>query len=514
MTLAKRVMTVSGWTFLSRVLGLVRDRLWAGALGGSLVLDCFLMAFALPNLLRNLFGEGALAAAFVPRYVQARDRDAASAEYFAGTVLTRLALFLSAVSAAGMVLAGGVYWYAIAWLPDWQRLSLVALLSIPQIPYLLFICVAAIMAGVLNGRRRFAAAAAAPVILNLILISTACLGPEREGRLLPYAVLLAGMVQVAMLVAALMRSGGLPPCQPRATPEERAMRMALAPTLIASGVYQLNAYLDTIIAMVFVLGDGPVSYLYFGNRLLQFPMALIGHGVTTAAYPELASSASEGWAATGRGLREACRLLAFWLLPAAFGLLVTAEPVVRTIYQTGRFTDEAVARTVLVTQMLALALVPISLAKLLMRAFHARLDQRTPMRISLAMVGLNLVLNLILVQTSLREAGLALATAISSAGGCIAYLVLLHRRGAGMVIEPASLIRPILAALAMSVAVSALLRWWPQPQGTGSGHAAMRLAAAVIVGMAIYLLISWTGWLRRRRNASAAAAATVAAPDS
>jgi putative peptidoglycan lipid II flippase len=198
-------------------------------------------------------------------------------------------------------------------------------------------------------------------------------------------------------------------------------------------------------------------------------------------------------------LRDACRLLAFWLLPAAAGLLVVAEPLVRTIYQTGSFDESSVERTVLVTQMLALALVPISLSKLLMRAFHARRDQRTPMRISLSMVGLNLVLNIILVQTVLQEAGLALATAISSVIGCGIYLVVLHRRGAGGMFALRSLIRPFFAALCLAGGVLALLEAWPHPAGAGSSVAALRLGAAVGVGMIIYLLIAGTGWLRTRR---------------
>jgi len=247
-----------------------------------------------------------------------------------------------------------------------------------------------------------------------------------------------------------------------------------------------------------------VAILYFGNRLLQFPMALIGHGVTTAAYPEIASRAAESWQATGEGLRAACRMLAFWLLPAAVGLLVTAEPLVRTIYQTGSFDESSVHRTVLVTQMLALALLPISLSKLLMRAFHARRDQRTPMRISLGMVALNLALNLVLVQTWMQEAGLALATAVSSAVGCSIYLVLLHRRGTGALIDWRGLLRPLIAGVVMAVGVLALLWWWPQPAGRGSGMAALRLGAAVVLGMSLYLTIAGTAWLRRRGRPVAA----------
>jgi putative peptidoglycan lipid II flippase len=276
----------------------------------------------------------------------------------------------------------------------------------------------------------------------------------------------------------------------------------MGPSLLASGAYQINAYLDSVIAIIFIPGSGAVAVLYFGNRLLQFPMALIGHGVTTAAYPELASRAAESWQATGEALRDACRLLAFWLLPAAVGLLVVAEPLVRTIYQTGNFDESSVQRTVLVTQMLALALLPISLSKLLMRAFHARRDQRTPMRISLSMVAINLILNLILVQTALQEAGLALATAISSFIGCAIYLVLLHRRGAKGMMAWRSLIRPAFAAFGMAVGVLLLLQAWPQPSGSGSGIAALRLSAAVAIGITFYLLIAGTGWLRRNPKAA------------
>lgn len=500
MNLAKRALTVSGWTFVSRVLGLVRDRLWAGAMGGSLMLDCFLMAFALPNLLRNLFGEGALSQAFIPRYVQGREQDPAAAERFAGAVITRLALGLSVLAALGYALAAALIWWGTG------TAVIVAAMALPQIPFVIFICVTAIMSGVLNGRRHFWVPAAAPVVLNVCLIATVWMEPGEEAWALPYAVLVAGILQVAMHLWALKRSGGVPPASTESSEAVRDLRTATGPTLLSSGVYQVNAWLDSVIALIFVPGAGAVAILYFGNRLLQFPMALIGHGITTAAYPELASQGAQSWQAAGVGLRAATRMLAFWLLPAAVGLLVTAEPLVRTIYQTGLFGADAVARTVLVTQLLALALLPISLGKLLVRAFNARLDQRTPMRVSLAMVALNLALNLVLVQTPLREAGLALATAISSLAGCVVYVLLLLRAGAGMVIDLRALIRPAFAVAAMAAAVLALLHWWPQPPGHGSGTAGLRLGAAVALGVAVYLLIAGTGWLRRQRAAAAAPA--------
>jgi putative peptidoglycan lipid II flippase len=497
--LLKNAGTVSAWTLLSRILGLFRDRLWAGALGGvhQELLDAFLVSFAVPNLLRNLFGEGALSAAFIPRYVQARERDPAAAEAFAGAVLSRLALGLSLLAALGMAVAAGLM------LLGEGKTALVATMLFPQVPYLVFICVVAIMGGMLNGRRRFAVPAASPVVLNAVMIATVWMNTDEESRVMPYAVLAAGILTAALNVVALKSSGGMPPFTLKNSPELGELRRATLPVLLATSVYQVNALLDSIIAMWLVPGDGAVSFLYFGNRLLQFPMALIGHGVTTAAYPELARRANEGWAATGEGVCAAARLQAFWLMPAAVGLVATAEPLVRAIYQTGHFGDDAVARTVLVVRMLGLALLPISLAKLLVRAFHARRDQATPVRVSLWMVGLNLALNLVLARTPLKEAGLALATAISSFVGCVIYLAIMKRRGAGMVVAPLTLLRPALAAGAMAAAVLALLAWWPQPTGRGSGMGALRLGAAVALGGAVYLALAGTGWLRGRRPAGA-----------
>lgn len=506
MSLARRAATVSAWTLASRVLGLVRDRLWAGTLGGSLALDAFLAAFALPNLLRNLFGEGALTSALIPRYVQAREQDPAGAERFAGTILTQLTLGLSLVAAVAMLAAALVsacLWRGRLLDPHQLKLVVMAAMAFPQIPYCIFICVTAALSGVLNGRRHFWAPAAAPVVLNAVMITTVGLSADDEAWLMPLAVLVAGILQLALVLVAARATGGVPPLSLHMTPAVRELWRAIVPSLIATGAYQLNAFLDTQIAMQLIADSGAVSFLYFGNRLLQFPMALIGHGVTTVAYPELARRVHEGWGATGEGIRAAARLQAFWLLPAAVGLLATAEPLVRTIYQTGHFSAEGVARTVRVTQCLALALIPISLSKLYIRAFHAHRDQRTPMRISLAMVGLNLVLNLVFVLlTPLREAGLALATAISSAIGCGLLARALAVRGAGAALPLHGLLRPVLAAGAMGAAVLAFVHLVPQPSHRGLTAAAPRLLAAVAVGMAVYLPIAGTAWLRRRSAGS------------
>ncbi len=492
-TLARKALTVSGWTLLSRILGLLRDRLWAGAGSGTPLLDAFIAAFQIPNTLRNLFGEGALSTAFIPRYARLKEQDPAAAEAFAGLVLGRLTVLLSLIATLLLAAATAVIW----WGDLGSKAVLIATLLVPMVPFLIFICITAILGGMLNVRRHFWVAAACPVVLNLCLLTTIGLSPEREIRISPYAVLFAGFVITGLSLGALARWGGLPPLSFRMTDGYRSFRSAMVPSLLSSSVYQINALLDTVIAMVFAPGHGAVAALYYGNRLLQFPLGLIGHGVTTVAFPELSRRAGEGWPVTAEGLRSAVRLQAFWLLPAATGLLVCAEPLVRTLFQGGRFDDEAVARTVLVARFLALSLIPISISKLLVRAFHAHLDQATPLRVSLVTIGINLVLNLVLIHTPLREAGLALATTLASLLGCIRYQQLLHRRGASSLIDWRGLRRPLFAALVMAVAVETLLHLWPQPIGRGSGVAALRLGAAVGLGGLVYLAIGGTRWLRR-----------------
>ncbi len=498
MSMASRIRTVGGWTMGSRVLGLYRDRLLAGAFGASLLLDAFLVAFQLPNLLRQLFGEGALANAFIPRYVRLRQDNEAGAESFAGLVLTRLALLLALVSAVAMAVAAGlVLWGPPGAVP-------IARLAIPQLPFLLFVCVVAIAAGILQARGRFWVPAAAPVILNLCLI-TAVLA-WRDIALLPYAVLAAGILQLALHLLALARSGGVPPLRLAATPALIDLRRAMGPTIISASAHQINVLADSLIAYLFITrldpaAAGAVGVLYFGNRLLQFPMALIGHAVGAAIYPDLAQAASQGYAASADLLRRGTAVLARWLLPATVGLAVVAEPLTRTLLQTGTFDAASAERTILVTRILALGIMPFSLNLLLIRMFLAHLDQRLPMIIALIGVAVNLVLNLILVQTPLREAGLALASVLTGTGTCITFLLILQRRGSGPVVALATLLRPALAATVMGLGVLGLLHWWPLDREADTSAQALRLGAAVALGAAIYLLLlGRAGWRMLRTS--------------
>lgn len=492
----RKAATVSSWTMCSRVLGLVRDRTLGATFGAGPLLDAFMLAFQLPNLLRNLFGEGALTSAFVPRYVRLRDRAPVAGEAWAGLVLTRLALVLAVIAALGAIAAALVILWSGA-----ERAVLVASLALPQVPYLFFICLSAVMAGALNARGHFAVPAAAPVILNLVLIGAVMAWPTIW--ILPWAVLVTGVLQLLLHLSALAATGGVPPPRLRGRQHLRSLRRALFPTLVAASAFQVNALLDSLIAYLFVTdGPGAVSILYFANRLYQFPMALVGHAVITAAYPTISRAATDSYRASGRALAGAGGLLALLLFPATIGLVAVAEPLVDTIYRVGAFDHEAAARTVLATRCFALGLVPVTLGKLLVRVFHAHLDQRTPMRISVLLVVANLALNLMLVHTPLREAGLALASGLTAGCACLTYLIILARRGAGTAGIVRRAVLPLIASLVMGLTVLALLTWWPAADAAGTLLHGLRLAVAVVLGVIVYgLLMSRriVAWWRFRR---------------
>lgn len=483
MGLMRRVATVSGWTFLSRILGLLRDRFLGAAFGASTTLDAFMIAFALPNLLRNLFGEGALASAFVPRYVRARSEDGAAAEAFLAVVLGRLAIILSLIAALGMVIAGIVALYGA------ERAALVAWLALPQLPYLILICLAAVMAGALHGRGHFWIPAASPLILNGTLIAAVWWFPQVEA--LPWAVLIAGIGQIALHIIGLISTvGGVPRPLLRSSERLRDLRRAWLPTVAAASVQQVNAFADSMIAFVLLSHrPGAVTVLYFANRLLQFPMALVAHGVGTAIYPELSSAARQGWPQAGAVLRSGTRILAVLLLPAGVGLFVVADPLVRSIFQTGAFSADDAQRTVLLTQIYAVALLPLSFHKLLVRALHAGLDQRSPLRIAVIAVVVNLVLNIILVQTALAEAGLALATLLSGALACGLAARALAQHGTGAVVSLHGWLLPLLAVVFMGAAVALFLAWWPLAATADTTAQGLRLLLAVALGGAVYALI-------------------------
>jgi putative peptidoglycan lipid II flippase len=433
---------VSFMTIASRILGLWRDRVMANLFGATWINDAFQIAFLLPNMTRRLFGEGALSSAFVPVFsakLAVGQKD--SAFRTASILLTRLAVGLFVACAALVLLSLGARYlltmpavmeYAAR--HDWgtpeklEKLELTLRLAEVMLGYCILINVAAVLMGVLNSLGHFATPAAAPVLLNVCMIAACYFGhyglgqePPRLIMLVALSVMAGGLLQLLIMVPpALARGFRYRASLDKSDEGYREVMTGFLPVILGVAVFQINLLLDQVIARALIPGDGPVTMLAYGNRLVQLPWALFSLSFATAALPLLSKYWAEGREedfahATG----DAVRHTLFLALPSAAGLCLLSRELVRLFYGTGAFLagdGEPVIRTGRVVFFFSLGLVFYSLNSVLARAIYATKDTRTPTRSAIISVGVNLALNLILVlATPLREAGLALASAISGA---------------------------------------------------------------------------------------------------
>lgn len=551
----RSVGTVASLTMLSRVLGFGRDVVMARQLGLSSTTDAFLVAWTLPNLFRRLFGEGALSAAFVPVFVEAREkgrpeeanRIASAATNRLGLGLTVLVVFLELLCYLARIETG----HALAGEPGWGlagRMSHAALehadlaLALSQIllPYLVFICVSGLMTGALNALDHFAAPAAAPSVLNIVWIVALVVGskliadPILQVHALSWALLAGGALQLVMHVAA-MRKLGIE-WQPVLTAEaEQIARMRRMFYSVAFGlaVFQVNTFIDQVIAYAFIPQSGGVSTLFYANRLTQLPIGTVGVAVATAVFPELSRLIARGdRKAFDKTTDDAMGASFFISLPSAVGLAVLAGPIVRVLFERGEFDAQATARTARVVMAFTGAVAAGCVAPTITRAFYAEQDTRTPVRVSVVAVIVNFVLNLALVGP-LQEAGLALATSISQVGQLVALYVIhaRRRRAAGgeaahgqvlVAFARASILCAALAAAAWGTQTGLAAALGTAFERHGSLRAVV-LAAAIGAGGVVYLGLAWLlhapeltailGIRARKRAARAtAASAEVTAP--
>ena len=490
------VRVVSGWTLVSRLLGYARDLLMAALLGGSSwPLDTFLTAFSIPNLFRRVFGEGALATAFVPLFSEARRREGEEEAWrFAAGVFSLLAAALVTVAAGGEVLL----WVVGRWAGGGERSALLLRLLLVLFPYLVPICLAALLAGVLQARGRFGRASFAPIVLNLCWLAALGLvwwwgeGWAEEGwvMVLALAVLISGVLQVGMLYQGVRRGGGRLGWRWAALGEPRLRRMLglMLPTAVAGAVFQLNVLADRLIALWAVPEAGGVFALYLGMRLTQFPLALIGIAMGTVALAALSDCAGRGdEVGYRRTLASALSGVLAVAVPASVGLMVLAGPTVRLLFQWRAFGPRAAERAAAVLVLYGVGLWAYCLQHVLTRAYYARQDMRTPMRIGIPMVVVNLGLNLALVGP-LAERGLALATAATAVlqvallgWGLRGWLT---GRGRRRLLRVA--VRATAASALMGASVLAA-RWLLPAGGPGLGARLVAVAVPTAVGVGVYL---------------------------
>lgn len=491
--------SISIFTLLSRILGLVRDRLMAQTLGAGWVQGTFLLAWTLPNLMRRLLGEGALSASLVPAYAKARrsgDPEAARAllAQVTGTVTTLLLPLCLGVAALSLVMPA-------EWLPAPEQGGVEAMrlllgLNAVLFAYALPVCLTAVFSGALNTLGVFALPAAVPIVLNVFwivaLLVARPLGIEVDVEVANFAawcLSVGGVAQLLLVVVPLWRLGelrrprlGLPPRGSAAF----GVFVAMGPTVVGMSLNQVSSLLDQLMAY-FLVAPGAVTYIYLANRLLLFPHALTAMSVAVAVFPKLAHEANDtDRSQLRRTLDLAAAATILVTLPASCGLIVLGDDVVRVLFAGGKFVEADVWPTVLTTSCLVAGLPFIGLAQLYARGFYAVGDPGTPARLAARLVITNAALNLVLVlSTNLGTAALALSSSLSS----LVNAMLLARRFHGHA-EPGRGLRS--AWLRSGLATAAMCAVLPYVRVAPAGASLLwralgDLALPMVVGMLVYL---------------------------
>lgn len=489
MNLIKSAFEAGLGTLVSRILGYARDMVIAAKFGAGAWADAFYVAFRIPNLLRNLLGEGTLGTSFVPVFSEYLVKKEEESWQVAKIIFSILAVLLSCITLAGIAAAPLIV-RAIApgFVPDSDKFSLTIALTRIMFPFLLFISLAALTTGLLNSLRSFFVPALAPAMLSLgeifsIFLIVPFMGGSIKG--LAIGVLLGGAGQLAVQVPQVLRFW------PRAAgyfklafshPGVRKIFRLMLPAAMGVSIYQVNAFVDTICASYLV--QGAPSALYYANRLMQLPLAIFGTSIATASLPGMSECAArndtDGLMAI---LSSGFRMILFLIMPSAVGFILLGGPIIEVLFQRGEFTAFATGLTYSALLFYSLGLVSYAGVKVAASAFYAMQDMKTPVRISVIAMLLNINLDLILMRY-LEIGGLALATAISSTVNMCLLLVFLRRKTGrlGGKEVPGALWRMCLITGIIGLACSAVLKWNVNPY--------LKVAAGICVSVLLLFFLS------------------------
>lgn len=489
--LVKSAGSVGAFTLVSRILGVVRDAVIALLLGASPASDAFFVAFRIPNLLRKFFSDGMLTLSFVPVFTACMAQRG-RAQAFA---MARSCFLLLSVTGVVIVVAGIAFaplvvkMVAPGFAPDSYTFALTVLLTRVMMPYIVCVSLMAVAMGVLNCLGHFAAPAAAPIVLNLvILLGAHVLSPLVGSQALALAlgVVLGGMAQLALQIPFLLRQGFV--FLKRAElfhPGALEAGQKMLPSLVGAAGFQINVFAATVIAST--LSSGSISYLYYAERLVQFPMALFAVSVSTVLLPELSrKKGSNDPLAASEAFARALGAVFFITIPAMVGLVALRAPVVSLLFQQGAFDRLCVRETALALLCFCLGLWAFSGTRLLVTLFHGFGDVTTPFRAGMAAIGFNLVAGYFLGHT-FGHWGLALSI---SAAAAINFFILLVRASAHL----DSLLVKNLAILACRALFVSVIMYFPVSYGASlvtvelsKGAVLARVAGSVIVGVAVYV---------------------------
>ncbi|HEY3432173.1 MAG TPA: murein biosynthesis integral membrane protein MurJ [Rhodocyclaceae bacterium] len=497
MNLLKALATVSGMTLLSRILGFVRDFIIARVFGAGMATDAFFVAFRLPNLLRRMFAEGAFSQAFVPILAEYRNRKGETeTKRLVDHVTTALFLAVLIITLIGMIATPLIiYVSAPGFSGDPEKFALTVTLTRITFPYILCMSMVAMAAGILNTWSRFALPAFTPVLLNISMIGGAWLLADHFNPpvlALAWTVFLGGLLQLGIQIPALAKIGMLPRFSFSLKDEGvRRILKLMAPAVIGVSVSQISLLINTIFASF--LESGSVSWLYYADRLMEFPAGLLGAALGTILLPSLSKTHAAGQKEEFSALLDwGLRLTLLLTLPAALALAILAVPLLSTLFQHGAFTVADVLRTREALVAYTVGLSGLILVKILAPAFYARQDIRTPVKIALLTLTLTQLMNLTFIGW-LHHAGLALSTGLAS---CINAALLyrgLRQRG---IYHPAPGWLAFTGKLLAAMALMGLLLGWGMGQEadwfhwnslTRIGHLSLLVAG----GGATYLGSLW-----------------------
>ena len=413
----QRILTVGGFTLLSRVTGFVRDIILAAVLGAGPVADAFFVALRLPNHFRAIFAEGAFNAAFVPAYARIREQGGAErAGLFADRIFTLLLASQIVLLAVALAFTPTVIdVLAPGFTRDPGRYALAVDLTRITFPYLLLVTLVTLYGGILNALQRFAAAAAAPILLNLSLVVALALAAffPTAGHAAAWGVLVAGCLEVALVAGAATRAGAMTALRwPKLDLDVRQFFRALGPATVGSAGVQLALFADTIIASF--LATGALSALYYADRLNQLPIGVIGIAAGTVILPEMSRRIAAG-DGTGAALAQN-RAIEFTLLlsiPFVAAFFVVPELIMRALFMRGAFTGADAAAAAMTLSAYAFGLLPFVLIRSAVASFFARGDTATPVKAALIAAAVNIAFK-VLLMGPLAQVGLALATSIGA----------------------------------------------------------------------------------------------------
>ncbi len=491
----RQALQIGSITLLSRIFGLLRDIVIAKQFGSGLVTDAFFVAFKIPNLLRRLLGEGSLTVAFIPVFTESIHKEGKEkALRLANTFLTLLSLILCFVSILGIVLSPLIVKIQ-AYGFDSSSYKLAVLLTRITFPYVFFICLVAFFMGVLNSFKHFFAPSFAPVLLNLSIISSAFLiSPHLRTPVVGLAigVIVGGFLQLLFQIPWAIKYGlSLKPSFSLINhPSIKKIFLLMIPSIFGSAVYQLNQFISTFLASF--LQRGSISWLYYADRLVQFPLGIFAISISTAALPELSDHVSRSKKERfERTLFEALSLTFFISIPASAGLIVLGKPIIMILFERGRFLFSDTENTYSALFFYCLGLWAFSGIRVLVSAFYAMQDTKTPVKVATLSLFLNFILGLILMHP-LKHNGLALSLSSSSSFQFLLLLLFLKKK-ADLKIKKLALnsAKFLFCSVIMGIAVHLVHKnYLPISSEMGILTKMIRLCYLITTGVFIYLFFS------------------------